>query len=98
MKRKPKPKPKPIPKLLALWEKLTPEMRTRLTKLMHSTPGTVRQYVEGRRTISAGMAIRMEKATETLDVDRLNRRDLSQTCHDCEYAIACTTKQKGDAT
>jgi hypothetical protein len=68
---------------------LTPEMRRRLTKLMRTTPGTVRQYVEGRRTISSGMAIRMEKATLTLGVEPLNRRDLSMVCHDCEYARAC---------
>jgi len=90
MKRK---SPKPIPKLSALWTSLTPEMRRRLTKLMHTTPGTVRQYVEGRRTISPDMAIRMEKATITLGVEPLNRRELSKTCHDCEYAKACTAKK-----
>jgi hypothetical protein len=90
MKRK---NPKPIPKLLTLWTSLTPEMRRRLTKLMHSTPGTVRQYVEGRRTISAEMAVRMEKATITLGVEPLSRMVLNKTCHDCEYARACVGKK-----
>lgn len=83
-----------IPRLVKLWTHLTPEMRRRLTKLMHSTPGTMRQYVEGRREISPELAVRFEKATETLDVERLNRMQLNHTCRACEYARQCNPKGK----
>ncbi len=83
-----------IPVLVKLWTRLTPEMRRRLTKLMRSTPGTMRQYVEGRREISPDLAIRFEKATETLDVERVNRMQLNHTCRACEYARAINPKGK----
>lgn len=82
-----------IPRLVKVWVKLTPEMRRRLTRLMHSTPGTMRQYVEGRREISPELAIRLEKATDTLGVEPLNRMQLNKTCNQCEYArLACGRK------
>ncbi len=79
----------PSPRLVRIWTKLTIDMRSRLTKLMHSTPGTMRQYVEGRREISPELAIRLEKAADALGIEPINRTQLSKTCHDCEYAKAC---------
>ena len=90
----PKPTPRPVARLVKLWRFLTPTMRERLTALMRSTPGTMRQYVEGRRSISPDIAIRFEKATYKLGVDPVNRMQLSPTCKKCEYALRCNPKGK----
>ncbi len=82
--------PKPVKQLVKLWKFLTPTMRERLTRLMKSTPGAMRQYVEGRRSISSDMAIKFEKATLTLGVDPISRMTLNETCRRCEFAkLAC---------
>jgi hypothetical protein len=55
---------------------------------MRSTPGAMRQYIEGRRHISPDIAIRLEKATLTLGVDPISRMTLNQTCRRCDFARA----------
>ena len=88
--------PAPHPKLERMWREMTPELRRQFTKLMRSTPGAVRQYAEGRRGISPAVAIRIEKATIEMNVKTgiINRTELNQTCHTCEYARRC---RKGEA-
>lgn len=77
---------RPNPKLLALWRSLTPPQRKRFAALAKSTPGSLRQLAEGRRGISSGFAIRIEKAGGRMGVGCLNRTDLSDDCRGCEYA------------
>ncbi len=77
---------RPNPKLLALWRSLTPPQRKRFAALAKSTPGSVRQLAEGRRGISSGFAIRIEKAGSRMGVGSLNRVDLNEDCRGCEYA------------
>ena len=77
----------PNPKLVAFWKRLTPDLRKQFTKLMRSTPGSIRQYAEGRRGISAEVAARVEKASREIAITKpLDRTELSKTCAQCEYA------------
>lgn len=89
---------KPIRKLVAFWRGMTPDQRVRFAALVHSTVGSLRQIVEGRRGISSEMAVKLEKASVHMHTDVvLNRMDLNATCRRCEYARTCTAV-KGDLT
>lgn len=80
---------KPNPKLMALWQSMTPPQRKRFAALARSTSGSLRQTVEGRRGISSDLAIRLEKAAARLGLKPISRTDLSDTCSKCEFARAC---------
>ena len=86
---------KPIKPLLDLWKMMTPAIRKRFVLVLKTSPGTARQYAEGRRGISPAVAIRIEKATGMLGTGypKLSRMDLNETCRGCEFAIACSGRQ-----
>ena len=85
---------KPVAAFHHLWQEMTPELRRRFVKVLGTTPGTARQYAEGRRGISSAVAIRIEKATMLMGTKfpRLNRMQLNETCGSCEFAIRCTKR------
>lgn len=82
-------KPHPNRKLLALWHRLDVTLRRRFADLAKTTVGSLRQYAEGRRNMSPGLAIRVEKATVMLGVPKIDRTELSEVCRKCKYARAC---------
>jgi len=78
-------------KLLTLWEKLTREQQERFSTLVEKSRGSMRHVAEGRRGISSGLAIKIEKASETMKLTPpLSRMGLNETCRRCEYARRCT--------
>lgn len=79
-------------RLSELWIKLTPELRRRFAMVCKAAPGSMRQYAEGRRSISAAVAVRIEKGTVALGEKMINRMELNETCRKCEYAIRCNPK------
>lgn len=83
--------PKPIKPFLYLWQKMTPEQRRRFSLVLKMSPGSARQYAEGRRGISSAMAIRIEKASHMMGrgFEKLSRMQLNDTCRTCEYAKRC---------
>jgi DNA-binding transcriptional regulator YdaS (Cro superfamily) len=90
------PKPlHPVPAALRdLWQSLKPKLRLKLAKAADTSPGTMRQYVEGRRGISTAVAARIEQATKaTRGVPRITRTQLNETCRTCEYAITCEARR-----
>ena len=87
--------PNPNPKFAALWEKMVPGARVEFAKLVRTSSGSLRQYAEGRRSITPKLAIRIEKAVEKLGLKPINRMDLNETCRNCEYAIACRKQKRG---
>lgn len=80
---------KPNAKLAAMWRKMTPPERLRFATLVKSTPGSLRQSIEGRRKISPDLAVRIERATVAIGVTPINRTSLNETCKRCDYAKAC---------
>lgn len=80
---------RPQPKLLALWRSLTPAQRKRFATLAKSTPGSLRQYSEGRRSVNPDLAVRIEKAGVKMGFAPISRTDLNETCAKCEFARYC---------
>lgn len=72
----------------------TPIEKTRLAKLARTSLGTLQQQAggyrtEGRVSMSADLAARVEKATQKLvrkDLPVLHRADLCEACGRCEFA------------
>jgi len=81
--------PEPNKRLLALWQKLEPKMRERLARLAGTSPGSLRQYAEGRRRVNPELAAQLEKSIKLMGYVPINRTQLNDTCKRCEYARRC---------
>ncbi len=79
---------RPNAKLLKLWRQLTPAERKVFAQFAKSTDGSLRQVAEGRRGISADLAVRIEHAVVKIGAKPISRMDLNATCRACEYAKA----------
>ncbi len=83
----------PNPTLKHFLHALDGEQQERFAAAAGTTVGAIRHMVTGRRGVSAGMAIALEKSAKRLGAGRkyplLLRTDLSLACKHCEYAKAC---------
>jgi len=86
--RKPK-SVKPNKALMALWKPMSVKHRARFAMLAGTSVGSLRQYVEGRREISAALAAQIQKATKLMGVPVIDRTQLNATCRRCDYAKQC---------
>ena len=84
----------PSPKLASLWRTLNLKQRERFATLAGTTPGSLRHVVEGRRGISAELAVKLEKAAIRMGVTMLSRTELNGACAKCEFARACLASTK----
>lgn len=67
---------------------LTPDQLRRLAALAECSPASLRHVAAGRRSMSAEMAIRVERAGKRMRLD-LRREDLNSGCGVCEFAKKC---------
>lgn len=87
---------RPNRKLTTLWHRYSPEQKRQFALHLKTTVDSLRQYVDGRRTIHPELAIKMEKASHRIvwavgrterPMPDISREDLSAVCAKCEYAI-----------
>jgi hypothetical protein len=89
------------PKLGAWLKNSTPTIRHALSRLAGTSETMFRQWVSGRRNISADMAGRLETAMSDLhelgetDLQPLSRGNLCDACRRCDYFL---TDRKGELT
>lgn len=83
----------PSPKLGALWRTLDTKQRERFASLAGTTAGSLRHVVEGRRGISAELAVKLEKAAIRIGVAMISRTELNAACSKCEFARACLARK-----
>lgn len=67
---------------------LTPDQLRRLATLAQCSPASLRHVAAGRRSMSAEMAIRVERAAKRMRLD-LRREDMNSGCAGCEFAKKC---------
>lgn len=82
---------RPNPRLLSMWRGMSAEQKRVFASHVKSAPNTLRQYVEGWRTIQPELAIRIEDASVQMraeGVKRIDRTQLSAVCRGCSYAKA----------
>lgn len=79
-------------RLAKAWHAMKPEQRKEFAKLVGKTVNSFRHVAEGRRGISSDLAIRIEKASEKVDMPQFSRMELNETCRKCEYARQCAGK------
>ncbi len=72
---------------------LTAEQLKKLAPLAKTTYGTLRQVAAGRRSLSASMAIDVERAAKRIGIN-LPREQHASACAKCEFARACRKAQQ----
>lgn len=99
------PKPNiypPCPKLAGWLKKAKTDMRARLAFLARTSDAMYRQWVPGRRGVSADMAGRIEDATRQIKIENpaapepVLRGDLCEACRRCPYFNAVPKAAKGN--
>jgi hypothetical protein len=75
------------------------EQQAQLARLAGTTVGTLYQLTSEHRHASSQLAIDLEKAAARVKqgdvpLPPLSRMDLNKTCRGCDFAKACTSKDK----
>lgn len=92
----------PLPKLEQWLKNASPHLHQRLADLAGTTVGMYRQWVPGRRGVSAAMAGKLEQAMEHLSSTEvgvptlLRRGDFCHTCAECDYYKQVREHQASD--
>ncbi len=90
----------PLPKLKKWIEGVTPAIAKRLAEIADTSDSMFRQWIPGRRGISADMAGRLEAAMRLIKSknpevpDPLTRGDLCEACRECPYFQEGQAKKK----
>lgn len=79
---------RPNRKLLAFWRGLSPAEKRAFAGDVKSSVDSLRQYVDGRRTVHPEMAVKLERASWRIMPVGVDRADLSPVCAKCKYVAA----------